>query len=163
MKSRLGLARALIAVCGSCWLAPALAAVTLTTSVQKVERAVADDGTVSTKLVDAEKVVPGEEMRYTIVFRNDSAEPVDAGSVVITNPIPKDTVYIADSAFGSGTQITYAVDGAEHFAVPGELMVMRDGVEVPASSADYTAIRWTFTPTLAPDAQSYVSFNVRLK
>jgi len=163
MKSKLGLARALVALCAGCWLTPALAAVTLTTTVQKVERVTAADGTVTTRLVDADKVVPGDEMHYTITFRNDSDAAVDAGSVVITNPIPKDTVYIADSAFGSGTQITFSVDGAEHFAAPDALTLMRDGVEVPATSADYTAIRWTFTPTLAPAGQSYVSFNVRLK
>ena len=163
MKSKLGLARTLFALCTLCWLTPALAAVALTTTVQKVERVAAADGTVTTKLVDAEKVVPGDEMHYTITFRNDSDAPVDAGSVVITNPIPQDTVYIDGSAFGSGTKITFSVDGTEHFATPDQLTVMRDGVEVPATGADYTAIRWTFGPALAPEAQSYVSFNVRLK
>jgi uncharacterized repeat protein (TIGR01451 family) len=145
------------------WVAPAFAEVTLTNTVQRVERVTAEDGTVTTRLVAAEKVVPGDEMHYTILFRNDEKVPVDAGTIVITNPIPENTVYLADTAFGSGTVITFSVDGAKTFGAPDELNVVRDGAVVPASSADYTTIRWTFGPSLAPAAQSYVSFNVRLK
>ena len=151
------------ALLSSLWLVPALADVALSTTVQKIERVTAEDGTVTTRFVAPEKVVPGDEMHYTITFHNAGGAPVDAGSVVITNPIPENTVYLGDSAFGAGTQITYSVDGVEHFAAPDKLTVMRDGQEVPASSADYTAIRWTFGPSLAADAQGYVSFNVRLK
>jgi uncharacterized repeat protein (TIGR01451 family) len=147
----------------SLWMAPAFAEVTLTNTVQKVERVTAQDGTVTTRLIPAEKVVPGDEMHYTIVFRNDAQVPVDAGTIVITNPIPENTVYVADTAFGSGTAITFSVDGAKTFGSPDELTVVRDGQTVPASNADYTTIRWTFGPSLAPAAQSYVSFNVRLK
>lgn len=163
MKGRLGLARTLVAICSAVWLAPASAAVALSTTVQKVVHETTGDGTVVTKLVDAQKVVPGDELHYTIVFRNDGDKPADAGSIVITNPLPDNTVYIADTAFGSGTRISYAVDGTEHFATPDKLTVVRDGAEVPASSADYTAIRWAFQPALAPAAQGHVSFNVRLK
>ena len=163
MKGRLGLARTLVAICTAVWLAPALAAVALSTTVQKVVHETAADGSVATKLVDAQKVVPGDELHYTIVFRNDGDKPADAGSIVITNPIPDNTVYVADTAFGSGTRITYSVDDEKNFATPDKLTVVRDGAEVPASSADYTAIRWTFQPSLAPAAQGHVSFNVRLK
>lgn len=163
MKTAMNRFRLAAALVACAWVVPALAAVTLTTTVQKVEHATAADGTVSTRLVPAEKVVPGDEMHYTIVFRNDAKEPVDAGTVVITNPIPKDTVYLADSAFGSGTRVEYSVDGAKTFGAPDDLTVVRDGATVPATSADYTTIRWTFGPALAPAAQSYVSFNVRLK
>ena len=145
------------------WMVPAMAEINLTTTVQKVERVTAPDGTVSSRLVPAEKVVPGDEMHYTIVFRNDDKKPIDTGSVVITNPIPENTVYLADSAFGSGTAISYSIDGATTFGAPDELTVVRDGAQVVASSADYTAIQWAFGPSLAPAAQSYVSFNVRLK
>jgi uncharacterized repeat protein (TIGR01451 family) len=145
------------------WIVPAFAAVTLTTTVQKVEHVKAADGTIASKLVPADKVVPGDEVKYTIVFKNDANVPVDAGTVVITNPVPENTVYLADSAFGSGTKIQYSIDGAKTFGSPNDLTVVRDGAKVPASSADYTTIRWTFGPALAPAAQSFVSFNVRLK
>lgn len=144
-------------------IVPAFAAVTLTTTVQKVEHVKAADGTISSQLVAADNVVPGDEVKYTIVFKNDAKVPVDAGTVVVTNPVPENTVYVADSAFGSGTKIQFSIDGAKSFGSPDDLTVVQDGTKVPASSADYTTIKWTFGPALAPAAQSYVSFNVRLK
>ena len=145
------------------WIAPAFADVALTTTVQKMERVIAPDGTVSSRLIAAEKVVPGDDVHYTITFANDGSKPVDAGTTVITNPVPENTQYISDSAFGSGTTIQFSVDGGKSFHPANELTVVRDGVKVPASSADYTTIRWVFGPALAPAAQSYVSFNARLK
>jgi len=163
MKTAIHGFRLITALALSLWIVPAFAAVTLTTTVQKVEHVKAADGTVSSRLVPADKVVPGDELKYTIVFRNDTKVPVDAGTVVVTNPVPENTMYLADSAFGSGTKIQFSVDGAKSFGSPDDLTVVRDGVQVPASGADYTTIRWTFGPALAPAAQSFVSFNVRLK
>ncbi len=145
------------------WIAPALADVKLTTTVQKMERVAAPDGSVGARLVPAEKVIPGDDVHYTITFVNDGKTAADAGSVVITNPIPTNTQYIADSAFGSGTTIQFSVDGGKTFHPANELSVVRDGVKVPATGADYTTIRWVFGPALAPAAQSYVSFNARLQ
>lgn len=145
------------------WVAPAFADVALTTTVQKMERIAASDGTVSSRLVPAEKVIPGDEVRYTISFENDGAKAVDAGTVVITNPVPENTQYIADSAFGSGTAVQFSVDGGKTFHPANELTVVRDGVKTPATPADYTTIRWSFGPALAPAQKSYVSFNARLQ
>jgi uncharacterized repeat protein (TIGR01451 family) len=163
MKTAIHGFRVVMALAFSLGIVPAFAAVTLTTTVQKVEHVKAADGTVGSKLVPADKVVPGDEVKYTIVFKNDTKVPVDAGTVVVTNPVPANTVYVADSAFGSGTKIQFSIDGAKSFGSPDDLTVVRDGAKAPASSADYTTIRWTFGPALAPAAQSYVSFNVRLK
>jgi len=145
------------------WMTPALAEVALSTTVQELERVVAPDGSVSSQLVAPDKVVPGDDMHYTITFRNAGKTAVDAGTVVITNPVPENTTYIGESAFGAGTTILFSVDGGAVFRKANELTVVRDGVEVPASANDYTTIRWTFGPALAPGAQGNVSFNVRLK
>jgi len=145
------------------WIAPAFADVALTTAVQKMERMTAADGTVTSRLVPAEKVIPGDEVRYTITFVNDGAKAVDAGTVVVTNPVPENTQYIADSAFGSGTTILFSVDGGKTFHPASELTVVRDGVKTSATPADYTTIRWVFGPALAPGEKSYVSFNARLQ
>ena len=154
-----------IALAAACigWIAPALADVALTTTVQKLEKVTAPDGTVSTRLAPAEKIVPGDEVRYTITFVNDGKQAVDAGTVVVTNPVPENTQYLPDSAFGSGTSIRFSVDGGKSFGSANELTVVRDGIKVPATSADYTTIRWVFGPALAPGEKSYVSFNARLK
>ncbi len=114
------------------------------------------------QLVDADSVVPGDELRYTITFTNDGGASVDAGSVVITNPIPDETEYLDGTAFGSGTDIVFSVDG-ENFAAPEALTVTRGGAEVPAAAKDYRSIRWVFRPALEPGETGNVSFGVRLK
>jgi len=162
MKSTKHLFGIALAAASLGWIAPAAADVALTTTAQKIEKFTAPDGAVATRLIPAQKVLPGDDVRYTITFVNGGDKPVDAGTVVVTNPVPEHTHYIADSAFGSGTTITYSVDGGRTFHPAADLMVVRDGVKVPATAEDYTTIRWKFAPALAPAAQSFVSFNVRL-
>ncbi len=145
-------------------LAPlALANVELSTSVQKVVPVLDDSGQVVRRLETVESVVPEDVLHYTITFTNAGAETVDAGSIVITNPLPAETVYLDGSAFGSGTDITFSVDGGKTFAEPGALKVDRDGESVPAQAADYTTIRWVFKPALDPGQTGDVTFDVRLK
>jgi uncharacterized repeat protein (TIGR01451 family) len=143
---------------------PAIAAaqVTLENSVQKVETFVNEVGEPQRRLVDADSVVAGDELRYTITFTNDGGETVDAGSVVITNPIPAQTEYLDRTASGSGTEVVFSVDGVD-FAAPNALTVSRDGGEVRASAKDYRSIRWIFRPALEPGETGSVSFNVVLQ
>ena len=142
--------------------ATAAAQVVLKNSVQKVETFVNEAGEPERRLVDADSVVPGDELRYTITFMNDRGETVDAGSVVITNPIPDETEYLDGTAFGSGTDIVFSVDG-DNFAAPEALNVLQGEIEAPASAKDYQSIRWAFKPALEPGETGNVSFSVRLK
>ncbi len=145
-------------------LAPlAHASVELSTSVQKVVPVLDESGQVVRRLEAVESVVPEDVLHYTITFTNAGEDTVDAGSIVITNPLPAETVYLDGSAFGSGTDITFSVDGGKTFAEPGALMVDRDGQSVPAQAADYTTIRWVFKPALDPGQTGDVTFDVRLK
>ena len=141
----------------------AFAGVEMSDSVQKVERYVDDNGQVQRRFVDAAQVIPGDELRYTITFENGGRDAIDAGSIVITNPLPNNTVYIDGSAFGSGTVIEFSADDGDTFAPATELTVARDGTDVPASATDYTTIRWTFEPSLEAGEKSHVSFDVRLQ
>ena len=138
----------------------AQASVTLESSVQKVEKFVDDAGVVQRRLVAADAVVPGDELRYTITFKNAGADAVDAGSIVITNPIPDSTVYLDGTAFGSGTEIVFSADAGQTFATAD---AVTDQDAEPAAPSDFSTIRWVFQPELQPGEQSYVSFNVRLK
>lgn len=158
----MGAVRLLVLFSGLALSAHAAAEVVLENSVQKVETFVNESGGTERRLVDADSVVPGDELRYTIRFSNTGTEVVDAGSVVITNPIPDSTEYLEDTAFGSGTVIVFSLDG-EAFAAPEALTVIDQGIEVSASAKEYQAIRWTFQPELKPGESSHVSFNVRLK
>lgn len=140
----------------------AQAQVRLENTIKKVETFVNDAGVVERRLVEANSVVPGDELRYTVHFSNNGELPVDASTIVITDAVPAHTEYLDGTAFGSGTQVKFSVDG-ETFADPAELSMVKDGVEVIASAKDYRSIRWIFGPALQPGERSYVSFNVRLK
>ncbi len=142
---------------------PLLAQVELKTSVSKVVMEMDGDNQPVRRLVDASTVVSGDTLQYVISFSNSGTDLVDAGSIVITNPLPPDTVYIEGTAQGSGTDITFSVDSGETFGQPGELKVTRDGVETAAQAADYTTIRWAFKEALEAGKTGEVTFSVHLK
>ena len=109
---------------------------------------------------ESERFEPGDELRYTITFLNAGSMAVDAGSIVITNPLPDNTEYLEGTASGPNTVVVFSVDG-EHFAPDDALTVGgRTGI---AAASDYRAIRWTFGSELGPGESSFVTFDVRLK
>ncbi|MCP5183142.1 MAG: DUF11 domain-containing protein [Pseudomonadales bacterium] len=141
----------------------ALAQVTLVTSVQKEVIEMDENGQPVRRLVDAANVVPGDTLHYVISFSNKGDQTVDPDSIVITNPLPPDTVYLEGTAQGSGTVITFSVDSGNSFGRPEELKVEKEGEEVAAQAADYTTIRWAFTNALESGRTGDVSFSVRLR
>lgn len=114
------------------------------------------------KRVPAARVVPGNEVVYTIFYRNVGEEMAD--NVVITNPVPEHMMYKDGSADGKGTSITFSVDGGKTYDVPANLKVRdAEGEERPAKATDYTHVRWTLNESLAPEAQGLVSFRAILE
>ena len=140
----------------------AFAEVRLENSLNKVVRYVDEAGQVKRKHVPATSIVPGDELQYVVRFTNEGDLAVDAGTIVITDMIPEHTEYLAGTAYGSGTQVLYSIDG-EAFTTPDNLLTQDEGESRVIAAAEYTAIRWVFAPGLAPGESSYVSFNVRLK
>ena len=139
------------------------AAVELETSVEKVVRVTAGDGEIETMLLDASRVRPGEELRYTIEFNNTGNEIIDPGIVVITNPIPETAEYLEGTAVGDDAEVQFSVDGGASFASPDSLTVVVDGVRLPAAPRHYTTIRWIHGGILGPGESGAVAFDVRLK
>ena len=131
------------------------------TTVRKQEVYLNDAGEEATRMVTAERVLPGETVYYTITFTNVSDEAAD--SDVITNPIAGDLVYLDGSAFGPGTAIEFSADGGATFAAAGELTVSEDGAARAAQAADYTHVRWVMQNDLAAGAQGTVRFAAVLK
>lgn len=115
------------------------------------------------RTVPAETVVPGEEVIYTIFFKNTSNTAL--GNIAVTDPIPSDMRYIAGSAFGSGTSISYSVDGGNNYGQPTELQVQerQTGRVRMARPDDYTHIKWLYQNTLKPSDKAFVSFKAVLK
>ncbi len=120
------------------------------------------DGTKETKRVPAKKVAPDGEVIYTTTFKNISVKPIS--NITITNPIPANMVYSADSASGESTTITYSVDGGKTYAAAETLSVTgKDGKPRPAQAADYTGIRWLYKGDLAAGKSSAVIFKAKVK
>jgi uncharacterized repeat protein (TIGR01451 family) len=140
--------------------APAGGGVQLVNTAQK-EVEVDEAGRKVRKLVEIGKMVPGDEVVYTISYVNKGAKPAER--IVVVNPIPQHTKFKAGSVEGANTQVAYSADGGKTFAAPDKLTVAaRDTkgtpVSRPALAADITHIRWTLNEPLPPGANGYVRF-----
>ena len=131
--------------------------------VTKAEREVEveEKGVRIKKLAPPQKMVPGDEVLYTITYTNKLAKPAE--NIAVTNPLPKHTRYQEGSAAGDNADITFSVDGGKTFAPPNQLSVTvkdksgKDTVR-PAGGADYTHIRWVIKQSVAPGQSGAVRF-----
>ena len=115
-----------------------------------------------TTLMPAGKVVPGDEVIYTITYANSGMEP--AADVVITNPIPDHMVFTEVEASPSGASVSVSADGGSNYGTPRNLTVTdAKGQLRPATAADFTHVRWTFEKPLDPGAEGSVSFRAQLQ
>jgi len=129
-------------------------------SVAEVEQPVVDaKGEKTTKLVPAGKVVPGVEVIWTVTANNVCKQPSD--TVTINNAVPEHMTYVANSAVGPGTDISYSLDG-KTFGTPEQLTVKADGAQRQARSDEYRHIRWVFKNSLQPGAQAFARFRAVL-
>ena len=119
-------------------------------------------GKVEKKREAVKLATPGTTVIYTTQFKNISAKP--AGNIVIVNPIPQNTAYVAGSAFGPNSDISFSVDGGKQFAAAEKLITKtKEGRERPALASDYTDIRWTYKGDLAPGKTGEAGFRAVIK
>ena len=119
-------------------------------TVAEVEQQYVDErGNTATRLVPAAKVVPGDEIVWTIVASNVCSAP--AGDIAITNPVPQHMRYVGDSAFGPGAAIEFSVDGNAFAAADALTVAEADGSRRPARADDYSAIRWVLATPIGPN------------
>jgi uncharacterized repeat protein (TIGR01451 family) len=126
-------------------------------TVAEVEESYVDgNGNTATRLTPAAKVVPGDEVVWTIVANNVCTTP--AGDVAITNPVPEHMRYIGNSAFGPGANIEFSLDGSA-FAAPEALTVDEaDGSKRQARADEYSAIRWALPRPMGPSESLIVRY-----
>ena len=114
------------------------------------------------KRTAASSVVPGTEVIYTITAKNNGTEAAD--HIVVTNPVPKQTVYVDGSASGSDTDIAFSVDGGNTYDKAEKLTIKdADGNPRAARAEDYTHVRWTLQSNLKPDQEAPVWYRARVK
>jgi uncharacterized repeat protein (TIGR01451 family) len=129
------------------------------------EVTVIENGKEVVKRVAAEEIEPGEILIYTLRYSNTGDEM--ATNVVFNDPIPKGTVYLAGSATGLGTDITFSIDGGKTYKKPTLLtyeVKLADGrVEKRVASPDeYTHIGWKIEAIPAGE-RGELAFKVRVK
>lgn len=166
MTSPAALLRLAAAAAALALAAPALAAPKITFSIAQLkEVAEQKGGARTTKLVPAQTVSPGDVVEYVLTYRNEGDAP--AADAAIEDPIPKGTVYLANSAAGEGAEVTFSSDGGRTFApavkLTYEFRLPSGAVEKRvATPAEYTHVRWTLKQ-VPPGAAGKVSFRVRVK
>ena len=120
------------------------------------------DGEQTTRLVEPNKVIPGDTIVYTIGAKNVSQEAAE--NVVITDPIPEHMIYVPGSATDEGTKLLFSIDGGDGFDVAERLQVTEaDGTTRPAKADDYTHIRWVFDEPLLVASEKSVQFAAKLQ
>ena len=130
-------------------------------TVAEVETRVIVAGSEVVKLAPADRLVPSDQVIYTLEVSNTDTSAVSAPTV--TYPIPQHMVYIANSAIGPGAEVSYSVDG-HTFDKPENLKVpATDGRLRTATPADYTHIRWQFQHALKANSTAFVRFRALVK
>jgi uncharacterized repeat protein (TIGR01451 family) len=136
------------------------ACIELKTSAE-TEQEVIEQGKTVKRLVPAGKVVPGNEVVWTITAVNTCTEPTD--NVVVANPVPEQMTYVAGSAMGTGADIAYSLDGKQ-FKSAADLQVRAaDGSTRAARADEYRAIRWIYKAAFAPGATAFVRYRALVK
>lgn len=132
-------------------------------SVAEVEiPVVLDDGSRTVERVPATQVVPGDEVIFTLHYRNFGTEPAE--NVFITNPVPRHMELQAAAATPAGLSVTYSVDGGRSFGSIAQLKKPDSAGGVrPAVPSDCTHIRWTFAEPLEPGATGSVYYTALLQ
>ena len=129
-------------------------------SIAEVEQEVVNDkGEKTVKRVLADKVVPGVEVIWTVSANNTCKQPSD--KVTINNAVPAHMTYVASSATGAGSDITYSLDG-KTFGNAEQLTVQDNGATRKARADEYQHIRWIFKNSLQPGATALASFRAVL-
>jgi uncharacterized repeat protein (TIGR01451 family) len=140
----------------------ALAEVQLSSAAFQEKEVVGKDGKKSLKREAVSNAVPGQEVIYVITYRNTGKEPVQ--NVVVSNPVPKELAYVANSALGNDTRFEASVDGGKTFGVFSQLTVKgADGKTRAAAGSDVTHLRWTLTAPLKAAGEGSVSYRAVLR
>jgi len=142
------------------WAAPDVKVAITAEKVIQIE----ENGKSVEKRIAADDVQPGDTLVYTMTYENKGDEA--ATGVVLNDPIPQGTIYIVDSAFGPGADISFSIDGGKNFKQPSmltyEVNVGGKSEKRKATPEQYTHIRWT-VEKIAASRSGMAGFRVRVK
>lgn len=113
---------------------------------------------------DSAMARPGDVIRYSLVFTNQTAGAVK--NVQFVDPLPSGLVYMLGSAKADQpVRIEYSIDGGKSYTTRPLVVVIEDGkrVEKSAPREAYTHIRWTVLGSLAAAAQVTAELEAQVK
>jgi uncharacterized repeat protein (TIGR01451 family) len=118
-----------------------------------LEKVKEENGQQTVTLEEPKVVVPGDKLVFVLNYKNSSGQP--AANFVVTNPIPPAVTF--DGSEDASADVS--VDGGKTFGKLAALTVRNpDGTDRPATAADVTAVRWTFTQPIPAGGAGKVSF-----
>ncbi|MFK8031030.1 MAG: hypothetical protein AB8G18_12415 [Gammaproteobacteria bacterium] len=135
--------------------------ITVNTVAEKEERYTDEKGVERSRLVPVATVIPGDQVVYTITFANRGTQAADG--IKIVDPVPDAMRYVADSAFGPGTTISFSADDGKTFSSADSVTVSDGGSQRAATTNEFTHIQWVFNSPLEPGAQAYAQFKAILQ
>jgi uncharacterized repeat protein (TIGR01451 family) len=139
----------------------AQSAIKITSDVHELIEVTDEQGQPQQKAIAPDEIVPGDRILFTTSFKNNGAEASD--KVIITNPIPSHTQYLAGSAKGEHCIITFSADGGKIWGNADTLKVrQKNGEFRAATAADYTHIRWKYAKALQPSEKKSITFETKL-
>jgi len=131
-------------------------------TIAEVETRGTSGGRDIVRLAPADRVVPGDQVIYTLEVQNTDAATARAPTVIY--PIPEHMLYVAHSAVGPGVDVSYSVDGGRNFDRSENLKVAAAGGGLRAAlPADYTHIRWQLKHDLKANSVAFVRFRALVK
>jgi len=131
-------------------------------AVAEVEVHSMQGGRDTVKLAPANRVVPGDQVIYTLEIRNTGSTAIHAPSVI--QAIPAHMAYVADSATGPGAEVSYSADGGRTFERSENLRAAdSEGNVREVNARDYTHIRWQLKNTLKSNSVAYARFRAVVK
>jgi len=131
-------------------------------AIAEVESRMVVHGREVRKLLPADRVVSGDWIIYTLEVRNTA--PTTLHNPTVTYPVPEHMSYVADSAVGPATDVSFSVDGGHSFDAPENLRLQdADGQRHLAAAAEYTHIRWQLKHGLKGNSVAFVRFRARVK
>jgi uncharacterized repeat protein (TIGR01451 family) len=109
-------------------------------------------------------VKKGTVLRFQVIGKNTSDRPAE--KLVVTQPIPKGTIYSLNSAIKGDAELTYSIDEGKTFSEnPMMLVTLPDGRTgmQPAPADTYSHLRWVFDRAIAPKSAVEMSYEVSVR
>jgi uncharacterized repeat protein (TIGR01451 family) len=131
-------------------------------TVAEVETVVMQNDHELVKLAPADRVVPGDQVVYSLEIRNVGAAAVP--EPMVTSAIPAHMAYVAESATAPGAEVSYSIDGGHSFDRAENLRILdTDGHARLAIDKDYTHIRWKLKNPLKSNSVAFARFRAVVK